>query len=146
MKNRSTFIAGLALITGSVLTSCTSSADAVIEAEKNVTEANQELEDANEAYLADILMYRAETQRKVEANNKSIAEFNVRIANEKKQAKEDYQKQIAELNQKNTDMELRMENYQADGLTNWEKFKYDFNRDMDALTQSFLDFMSGDKK
>jgi phage terminase small subunit len=146
MKSTIFVIVLLALFSVSILSSCNSSAEKVENAEQDVTEANAALEKANEEYLEDIKSYRIQTAKRIEANNKSIADFNKRIANEKKEAKVDYEKQIAELDQKNTDMQKRMDDYTANNQSGWEKFKSDFNRDMDALGQAFEDLMTKDTK
>jgi phosphoenolpyruvate-protein kinase (PTS system EI component) len=147
MKKKSILImAAMVFVAGTVLTSCSSSAEKVDSAEQDVQDANEALDKANQEYLIDIENYRKTTAEKVEANNKSIAEFNARIANDKKAAKADYQKKIAELEKKNTDMKKRLDDYNAEGKDNWEKFKYEFGRDMDALGQAFKDFTVSDKK
>ena len=84
------------LITTAVLISCSTPAKKVENAENNVAEANVELEKANKEYLADIENYRKEADDKIIANQASIAEFNTRIEHEKKDAKADYKKRVAE--------------------------------------------------
>lgn len=74
-----------------------------------------------------------QTAARTEANNKSIAEFNARTSNEKKELQAEYQKKIAELEQKNSDMKKRMDEYKADSKEQWDAFKAEFNRDMDEL-------------
>ena len=43
------------------------------------------------------------------------------------------------MEQKNTDMKKRMDEYKADGKEQWKKFKAEFSRDMDELGQAFKD-------
>jgi hypothetical protein len=66
-------------------------------------------------------------------------EFKTRIASDKKEAKADYNKRIAELEQKNSDMKKKLDDYKADGKDKWEQFKKDFSRDMDDLGNAFKD-------
>ena len=127
-----TFAASL-LITGVVLTGCYSSSEKVENAENDVIEANKALDEANQDYLADIESYKKLTAAKIAANKKNITEFNQRIAKEKKEVKADYAKKIAELEQKNTDMQLKIDGYKAEGKDSWEQFKVGYNRDMDAI-------------
>jgi len=122
-----------------VFLGCESSSEKVDTAEQAVTDANNELEQANQEYLADIENYRTETSSKIEANNQSIADFNLRIAKEKKEVKEDYKKKIAELESKNSDMKKKMDEYKADGKEKWEAFKTEFSHDMDELGAAFKD-------
>jgi len=138
-------MAVLSVMTGAILTSCNSSAQRVENAEDNVEAANKELDDANKAYLADMENYRKETADKIAANEESIAAFKARIANEKKDARANYEKQIAELEQKNTDMKKTLDDYKAEGKEQWELFKMDFNRNMDKLGQAFKDFTNNHK-
>jgi hypothetical protein len=128
-----------AFITSTAVLSCNSAEKKVENSETKVEDANKDLVVANEEYLADVANYKKETIEKIAANEKSIIEFNGRIANEKKDAKVKYKQKIAELEMKNTDLKLKMENYNADGKENWEKFKTEFNHDMDELGKAFKD-------
>jgi len=139
MKKSILLFTALAFMSGSLITSCSSPSEKVEDAEVEVTEAKQDLDEANKAYEADVQKYRSETAVRIAENEKSIAEFNLRIENEKKDVKADYQKKIAELEQKNTDMKKRMDDYQMDGKDKWEAFKAEFNRDMESLGQAFKD-------
>ena len=122
-----------------ILTSCSTPAEKVVNAENKVTDANKDLDKANTEYLADITSYRKETADKIAANDKSIADFNARIANEKKDAKADYKNKIDALEKKNSDMKKRMDDYKADGKDKWEIFKIEFSHDMDGLGKAFKD-------
>jgi phosphoenolpyruvate-protein kinase (PTS system EI component) len=138
MKNLNLIFAIPTLMGASLFfTSCSTPAEKVKDAKENVTEAKNELKDANEAYLADVESYRREAAEKIEANNQAIIEFNKRVQNEKMEARADYKKKIAELEKKNTDMKKRMDDYTADGKDNWESFKMEFNRDMESLGLAF---------
>src|ERR1700688_3983363 len=115
MERKKFKIAMLVFAIGAVLTGCETPAQKVERAETNVTEANRELKEAQDEYVLDIENYRKETDTKILANEKSMAEFEARIANEKKEARADYDKKIIALQQKNTDMKKKMDDYKADG-------------------------------
>ena len=119
----------------SLFTSCNSSAQDLEEAEKDVVDANKDLDEANDAYLEDMENHKKITADKIATNQQSITDFNKRITAEKKEAKAEYEEKIAELEAKNSDMKKRMEGYQAEGKEGWERFKTEFNRDMDDLDQ-----------
>ena len=87
MKKSILVFTSVTLLSGMVFLGCESSSEKVDTAEQAVTDANNELEQANQEYLADIENYRTETSSKIEANNQSIADFNLRIAKEKKKLK-----------------------------------------------------------
>ena len=126
-------------IVGAILISCNTAAEKVENAHNNVIEANVDLDKANKEYIADMEKYREETKNKISANDKSIAEFKKRIELEKNDAKADYNKKIAELEQKNSDSKKKMDEYKAEGKENWDVFKAEFSRDMDALGKAFKD-------
>lgn len=137
MKKSILALAASTLIIGSIATSCNTPAEKVEKAQTNVQEANQDLEKANDAYKLEIESYRKETADKIAANDKSIADFNLRIENQKQDAKVEYKKQIAELEQKNSDMKKKMDDYKADSKVQWEIFKTEFSHDMDELGKAF---------
>lgn len=137
MKKSIFAMATAILIMSVAFTSCNTSSQKVENAENNVIEANEDLDKANQEYLDEIESYRRETADKIAANNRSIEEFNARIENEKEQARAEYRKEIAALEQKNSDMKKKMDDYKAEGKDKWEKFKTEFSRDMDELGNAF---------
>lgn len=139
MKISNLIITFISITTLAFLVSCKSPAEKVEKAEEEVTEANQNLEKANEEYLNDVEAYRLQTADKIADNEKNIIEFNARIEAKKKDANADYKKKVAELDKKNNDMKKKMADYKASGKENWENFKTEFNHDMDALGQAFKD-------
>src|SRR6478736_4653267 len=139
MKKSILVFPAIALLAAATLTSCNSPSKKVEEAQKDVNEANKDLAKANEEYLADIESYRKETADKIAANERSIAEFNSRIKEQKREAAADYKLKITKLEQKNSDMKKHLDEYKAEGKENWEKFKTEFNHDMDELGKAFKD-------
>lgn len=139
MKKTIFILAVTSFIAGAILTSCQSSEKKVENAQNEVAKANDNLDKANQEYLADIEDYRKVIIDKIDANNKSIAEFKLRINKEKKEAREDYKQRIADLEQKNSDIKKKLDDYKAEGKENWENFKTEFNHDMDELGKAFQD-------
>jgi len=139
MKKSILAMAACTFIAGIVLTGCNTSSEQLENAQENVVEANKELAQANQEYLADITNYRQETASRIAANEESIKEFNARIAHDKKAVKADYKKKIAALEQKNNEMKLRMENYKEDGKDKWFIFKTEFSHDMNEMGKAFKD-------
>lgn len=136
----------LIVITGLSCTmiSCESAKQKVTSAEENVAEAEKELEVAKDDYLADVEKHRILYLERIAANDQSIAEFNARVAKEKKEARAEYQNKIKELELKNSDMRKKMDEYKADGKEGWEKFKTEFEKDMNNLGVAITEF--GNKK
>ena len=139
MKKLILALAVFAIITGAILTSCNTPAEKVKDAQTNVTQANKDLDAANKEYLADIENYRKETADKITANDKSIVEFKARIEHEKKATKAEYNKKLTELEQKNSDLKKKLDDYKSDGKEKWETFKAEFSHDMDELGKAFKD-------
>lgn len=132
-------LAACTFLAGIILTSCNSSSKKVGEAQDAVIEARQDLDAARKEYLADIENFRKETASRIAANDRRIAELKANIAHEKSEARADYKKKIADLEQKNRDMKKALDEYKEEGKENWERFKAEFNHDMDELGQAFKD-------
>jgi len=140
MKKSILVFSAFALVAATTLTRCNSPSKKVEEAQNEVNNANKDLAKANEEYLADVERYRKETADKIDANDRSIAAFNSRIKEQKREAAANYKLKIAELEQKNSDMKKHMDEYKAEGKEKWEKFKAEFNHDMEELGKAFNDF------
>lgn len=121
------------------LASCNNSSDKVKNAEAAVTKADSNLIDANQEYLTEVENYKKETTEKIAANDKSIAEFKARVAQEKKSARADYLTKVEKLEKKNSDLKKRMDDYKAQSKEQWEGFKTEFNHDMDEIGNAFKD-------
>ncbi len=146
MKKSIGIITASFFVMGLLLTGCSSPAEKVEDAEENVIEAQEELDETNENYKADMKAYKENTANQIAANEQSIKDFNARIADQKSEARADYEKKIADLDSKNSDLKKRMEDFQADSQTSWESFKTEFGRDMDELGVAFRDFTNTSKK
>jgi hypothetical protein len=95
------------------------------------------LNDAKIEYQAEIDNLKKVSAEKTTANDKIIADFRTRIELQKYAAKADYEKKLAKLEQKNSDLKKKMDDYKEQGKENWEKFKTDFNNNLDELTKAF---------
>ena len=125
------------ILTLLVITSCNSSSEKVENAEQNVVKANQELIEAKEDYLTDIETYKKEADNKIADNKKIAEEFKLRIEKDKKEAKIKYMKELEKLDQKNSDLKMKMDNYKANGKEQWEIFKIEFTHNMDDLKKGY---------
>ena len=140
MKNSIVLLAITALSTTAILSSCSSSSDKVQDEQEKVLEAKEELAEAEKEYQAEIKSYREENNKKIAANEKSIAEFKERIRKDKLEAKEDYYERIAELEQQNSDMKVKLDEFETTSKDKWETFKMEYNRDMENLGLALGDF------
>ena len=99
---------------GIMLNSCQSSKkiesarDNLQDARENVVEANNEL---SLALNDSIQQFKKESKEKISSYEKTIAEFKIKIANAKKENKAQYEKKLAWLEQKNSDMKKKLEDY-----------------------------------
>ena len=84
--------------------------------------------------------FKKSTANKIAANEKSLQEFNARIADQKSEVKVEYEKQISVLNSKNSDLKKKLEDFKIDNINNWKVFKKEFVGDMETLGKAFKDF------
>lgn len=145
MKNTLKVLTLSALFSMAFLTACSNSSEKLDEAREDVTEANEKLEEAEDAYLNDIEGYKRETAAKIEANDQMIADFQVLSAKEKRANSAEYQKKVAELKAENEAMKTKMDNYTAQGNDEWREFKEEFNNDMVELGRSLNEFSNNRK-
>jgi hypothetical protein len=139
MKKYNLKCISISLLMSIAFSACNSSAGKVEKARENAAEANKNLDEANQIYLADIESYRRKTTEKIETNENSIAWLNAGIENERKEVRVENRKKIAELEQKNRDLKMKMNEYKADGNASWEKFKAEFDHDIDVLGKAIAD-------
>ncbi|MFY8137614.1 MAG: peptidase M23 [Flavobacteriales bacterium] len=125
---------------------CSDSGQKVQSAQDDVEEANKDLEVAKTNYLEDVAEYRKQTAVMIAQNEKSIAEFNERIKNEKADEKYKYEAKIKELESRNTDMKKRMDDYKVESKEKWDMFKAEFSNDMDELGLAFKNLFTSENE
>jgi len=144
MKKTILILAITVFMAGTMLISCQSSADKVKNAQDKVQDANNKVvianQELNQAIKDSVQQFKKESEEQIIANEKSIAEFKAKIAKEKKENRALYQKRLAELEQQNSDMKKRLEEFREDGKENWISFRNKFNHDMEEIGKSFHDF------
>ena len=126
--------------TVSSLTSCTTDKKNVEEKREDAVEATKEYEYVEKEYLKDIENYRKSTDVLILDNETKIVELRSETDLKNNQNKKEVQAKISELEIKNNELRLKMFNYQPNGRNKWEKFKKEFNHDMDELGESFKNF------
>lgn len=125
------------LITGTMFMSCQSSSEKVDQAKENVTEAEQEL---NQAIKDSIVQFRKESEQQISAYDKSIADLKAKIATEKEDARVTYEKTLAELEQKNELLKSNLKDFKDDEIDRWESFRDEFREDMNDLGSAIKNF------
>ena len=137
-------------IVGIIFSGCSSPAEKVQNAKEKVAAANEDVAEANRelntAQYDSVAQFKKEQEQKISANEKSIADFKSRIASEKMVDKAKYEKQVADLDQKNGDMRKKLADFKQEGKDNWVAFKKEFGHDMDDLGKSLKNFVVSSKK
>lgn len=133
MKNLKIIAHGICIAGLLITASCQSSSENLKDAKDEMSVAEKNLKEANQEYIADMENYKKNVSATITANEKSIIEFKARIVNSKKEAKADYEKEINELENKNSDMKRKMDEYTLEGNEQWNSFKAEFSHDMDEL-------------
>lgn len=108
-------------------------------ARKDIAAAKADLKQAQQDSIAEYYQFKIESIAKIEENNKTIETLKVEKAAREKAATEVYYEKVSMLENKNKALKESIVNYRADGNTNWVAFKREFNKQMEALRQSFLD-------
>lgn len=128
------------LLSLSILPSCESSSDKASASKDKVVEAKSQLAEANEIYRKDLEKYRNEVQIRIDENDRLIVDLKKEAALTKGKLKTSYEKTIADLENRNAMLKKQMKEFNEDKDTNWEKFKSDFNSEMDDLGKAMNDF------
>lgn len=108
-------------------------------ARKDIAAAKADLKQAQQDSIAEYYQFKTESLAKIEENNKTIETLKAEKVAREKAATEVYYEKVKMLESKNKALKESVVNYRADGNTNWVAFKREFNKQMDALRQSFLD-------
>ena len=83
---------------------------------------------------------RERWKNRIEENDRRIAELKKDKQNESAEVRERYNKRVESLEQRNRDLRNRMDSYKDDGKNdNWQKFRREFNHDMDEMGNAFRD-------
>ena len=130
MKNKYFILAGILLIAGSLLIGCDNSRE---NAKEKVQQANQEMIDAQAQYDKEWQQFKSDAELKINANQKNIDDFKTAMKTTNKKFKAKYENLVLTLEQKNIELKKNLNAYQYVGKDNWEKFKQDFNNNMDSV-------------
>ncbi|MBA4239498.1 MAG: peptidase M23 [Sphingobacteriaceae bacterium] len=146
MKKSIFAIAITALVAGTSITSCDSSTKKVEEAAVKVDEASADLTDAKKEFNEEYIKFQLESEERMIENDRQIAELKANKTQLKKEAKADYDKAIKDIEEKNSALRVKMNEYKEEGNDKWESFKREFNHDMDELGKSLKDLTTNNAK
>lgn len=109
------------------------------EAKENLADAKETLDKAKKEYVLRYEAFKLESDSKIAENEKIIAELKKKAKMESNAAKEDFEKELAVLEQKNQSLKEKMSYYKDEGDDKWESFKLEFDSDMDNLGKALKD-------
>ena len=143
MKNRYFILTVTMLIAGLVLTGFYMNRD---KYDKNYQDkdkqASQGAKKEKAKFDKEWKEFKSNAELKINANEKRIGEFKVKIKTASIEVKADYDKEITVLEQKNVELKKKINEYKYEGKDKWEEFKQSFNRDMDIVGKALKDFFA----
>jgi chromosome segregation ATPase len=137
------YLLSLSLLIGSATQSCemTSKEDkakeATAKAEAKVQEANVAAEEA--AKEQEWVVFKSEAERKIQENEKRINDLRAKLTKPGKMLDGIYKQRIEAIELKNAELRAKISSYEST-QSDWENFKADFNRELDAVGKSISDF------
>lgn len=145
-------LAATVFIAGLLFTSCNSQSQKIENAEDNlqdkkeaVIDAKIDLTQARQDSVTEFQQFKTEFQNQIIANEKTIAGLKVSIADASQEDKALYEKKLAEMEEKNNDLKVKLAEYKEEETDQWKTFKLEFKRDMDELGKAFSDFTVSNK-
>ena len=137
MKTRVILKIILATLVGSTLSNCNKSPkakeDDLNNAKQEVVVAKDDLDEATTDSVYAFNKYKSSIQIKLVENEKLITNLKTNLKNKDRKTQTLYYKQLENLQLKNTELKLKIENYKQGASQKWELFKVDFNNDLDQL-------------
>ncbi len=120
----------------SLVISCNtpSQKDGIVKDE--VVQAREELDKAREEFQAEMTKFKKESNEKISANEKLIADLKAVIKESKQNVKSQSAEQIAAAEKQNHDLKTRLAEFNDDSKEKWQSFKDEFNNDMYELGKS----------
>jgi chromosome segregation ATPase len=154
MKKIILMVAVTTFMAGTTLVSCKSNSEKEGDAEKNVQEANQDLNQvqndakadaATKATDAEWQTFKTETEASISANDMRIADLKKAMKKPGTTFDANYAKSIDALEERNKALAARVKDYE-NNQTDWESFKREFDSDMKGLGEAFKDLTVNNKK
>jgi predicted RNase H-like nuclease (RuvC/YqgF family) len=103
------------------------------EAKQEVEIAKKDLDKATTDSVNAFNKYKSSIQIKLVENERIITNLKDKIKDKDRKTKTLYYKQLENLQIRNTELKLKIENYRQGPTQKWELFKVDFNNDLDDL-------------
>ena len=110
------------------------------QARKDLKVAQKNLREAKKDSIADFQKFRTDTELKINANQKKLAELKSKNTSEKMEIKEAYDKKVLALEQKNNALRNKINGSDNAKITGWEKFKSEVNIEMEQFNRDMENF------
>lgn len=137
-------------IIGLFMTSCNNSPTAkeedVKEATQDLIDAEADLDQAESDSISDFNTFKESIQLKLVENQKVIDDLKLKITSKGKVERDIDEVEINKLEKRNTDLRLKIENYEQGPEQKWALFKVDFNNELDDLGKSISEMADRNKK
>jgi hypothetical protein len=136
------------VVTGLILTACQSS---TTKREKARAEEMPDTviyidQDSKPILKNSIDQFKKHSEKQIRLNNEEIVLFKAKIAAENKKQKIKDDKKIAELELRNNDLVIRLDNYYDESQEQWDSFKTEYNEDMYDLGNELKGILIENKK
>lgn len=135
---------------GFFMTSCNNSPTAkeadVKEATQDLIDAEADLDQAEYDSISDFNTYKESIQLKLAENQSVINDLKSKISSKGKVERDIDEVEINTLEKRNTELKLKIENYEQGPEQKWALFKVDFNNELDDLGKSISNMADRNKK
>ncbi|TDD98433.1 sll1863 family stress response protein [Flavobacterium cellulosilyticum] len=137
----------LTFMVGLLLVGCKPETKEEKEANENVLEANDTLtlakkNDNTKEWQA----FKISTDSIINENEIRITELKTKMKNTGKSIDAKYEKNIDLLEQKNSDLKVKIEKYKKQTNSDWQSFKREFNHDINEIGKALKDLTIDNKK
>jgi hypothetical protein len=143
MKIKYFIITVIVLMVVPILTGFYLNQDEKVKApQDNGKQAHQGLKNAKSGFDKEWSEFKSNAESKINANEKKIDEFKVKVKTTGKEFKTKYDKEVVVLEQKNVDLKKKINEFKFESKVKWEEFKQSFNNDMDVVGKSIKNLFS----
>ena len=143
MKNRYFILTVIMVMGGLVLTGFYMNWDRYVKDHQDKDkQAYQGEKNAKTGFEKEWKEFKSNAELKINANEKKIEEFKVKIKTAGKDVKAKYDKEVVVLEQKNVDLKKKISDFKYESKDKWEEFKQGFNRDMDIVGKALKDLFA----
>jgi Holliday junction resolvase RusA-like endonuclease len=126
-------------VTGMIILAISCSSP-VQKAEQDVAKANEALEQAKLDSINDYQQFRRESEEKMTRNAEVMAAYQKNVKEGKQKITAADKKMMAELEQENEMMQMKLNSFTSESKEEWAAFKTEYNHDMDNLGKAIKDF------